>query len=83
MLKMSELSRRQCSFLLTIGVEDSVLLPWAAQYFWAIEFAQFLKAASFEVVAKLVELVQIACAEALSATKKSTNGNELFGLQAS
>ena len=62
---MSELSRGQCSFLLTIGVEDSVLLPWAAQYFWAIEFAQFLKAASFEVVAKLVELVQIACAEDL------------------
>ena len=65
MLKISELSRRQCSFILTIGVEDPVLLPWAAQYFWAIEFAQFLKAASFEVVAKLVELVQIACAEDL------------------
>lgn len=60
---MSELLRRQCSFLLAIGAEDSVLLPWAAQYFWAIELAQFLKAASFEVVAKLVELVQITFAE--------------------
>ena len=40
---MSELLRRQCSFLLAIGVEDSVLLTWAAQYFWAIELAQFLR----------------------------------------
>jgi hypothetical protein len=50
---------------LAIDVEDSVFLPSAVQYFWAIELAQFLKAASFEVVAKLVELVQIAIAEDL------------------
>ena len=35
------------------------------QYFWAIEYAQSLKDASFEVVAKLLEFVQISCAEAL------------------
>ena len=48
-----------------MGVGDPVLLASTAQYFWAIESAQLLKAVSFEVVAKLVEFVQIACAEDL------------------
>ena len=77
---MSELSRGQCSFLLTIGVEDSVLLPWAAHYFWAIELAQLLKAASFEVVAKLVELVQIAFAEDLLRISDWMDSAQCFSL---
>ena len=60
---MSELSSRHCSFLLAVGAAASVMTLSAVQYFWAIDWAQFLKAASFEVVAKLVEFVQSSCAE--------------------
>ena len=61
---MSELSSWHCSFLLAVGAAASVMTLSAVQYVWAIDWAQFLKAASFEVVARLVEFVQSSCAEA-------------------
>ena len=50
------------------------------QYFCAIELAQTLKVASFEVVAKLVEFVQIVSAEAWLLISDWINSAHFFSL---
>ncbi len=47
-----------------MGAAASVFSNPSLQYFWAIEYAQSLKATSFEVSAELEELVHIVSAEA-------------------
>ena len=63
-----------------MGAVAAVVSPSTAQYFWAIYWAQFLKAASFEVVAKLVEFVQMSCAEVSLRISDSMDSDHFFSL---
>ena len=63
-----------------MGAVAAVVAPSTAQYFWAIDRAQSLKAISFEIVAKSVEFMQMSWAKALLRMLVSMDSTHFFSL---